>query len=247
MADIEDLGGLALDHGGAENAGLLARDLDVERVLDDVDDLVDHERHAAHAVGEDEQRLRAVVLDLDAVVDADQRHQLAAILQQVAAVRELDLLGLDLLEPRDERERHRLGIGGAGAEDQQRRLVLDLWPRLAAVGMLHAAAAPIAVEPPTASATPFGSRIMITEPSPRMVLPEKAEMWRSLVAIGFTTISSVWNTPSTTMPNMRLPIWVTTMKPVSTVLRVLAVETEQAAEMDQRQELVAQAQHRACP
>ena len=56
-------------------------------------------------------------------------------------------------------------------------------------------------EAPNVSAMPFGSMIMITEPSPRMVLPEKAEMWRSLVAIGFTTISSVWNTPSTTMPN----------------------------------------------
>ena len=58
---------------------------------------------------------------------------------------------------------------------------------------------------PTELAMPFGSMIMITEPSPRMVLPENILMWRSLLDIGFTTISSVWNTVSTTMPKTWLP------------------------------------------
>ena len=58
---------------------------------------------------------------------------------------------------------------------------------------------------------PFGSTIMITEPSPRMVLPENMAMWRSLLDIGLTTISSVWNTLSTTTPKVRLPTWVTTI------------------------------------
>src|SRR6266581_2664495 len=62
---------------------------------------------------------------------------------------------------------------------------------------------------------PLGSMIMITAPSPRMVLPENMSMCRSLVDIGLTTISSVWNTPSTTMPKVWLPTWVTTMKPFS--------------------------------
>jgi hypothetical protein len=52
MADIDDFGGLALDDGRAEHAGIVADDLDVEAVLNDVDDLVDHQRHRAHAVGE---------------------------------------------------------------------------------------------------------------------------------------------------------------------------------------------------
>ena len=60
---------------------------------------------------------------------------------------------------------------------------------------------------------------MITEPSPRMVLPENMAMWRRLGDIGFTTISSVWNTPSTTTPNVWLPICMTTMKPVSALTR----------------------------
>ena len=44
---------------------------------------------------------------------------------------------------------------------------------------------------PIAWAMPLGSMIMITEPSPRIVLPENIAMWRSLVDIGLTTISSV--------------------------------------------------------
>jgi hypothetical protein len=38
---------------------------------------------------------------------------------------------------------------------------------------------------------------------------------RSFVDIGLTTISSVWKTPSTRMPNWRSPTCVTTMKPSS--------------------------------
>ena len=68
---------------------------------------------------------------------------------------------------------------------------------------------------PSACAMPFGSMIMITEPSPRMVLPQNMAMWRNLLDIGFTTISSVWKTASTTMPKVCAPTWVTTMKPVS--------------------------------
>ena len=54
------------DHRRAEHAGAVAADLDVELVLDDVDDLVDHEAHRAAAVGEHQQRLRASRLMLHA-------------------------------------------------------------------------------------------------------------------------------------------------------------------------------------
>ena len=72
-----------------------------------------------------------------------------------------------------------------------------------------------AVMVPTDLAMPFGSMIMITEPSPKIVLPENMLMWRSRVDIGLTTISSVWKTPSTTMPKVSRPTCVTTMKPFS--------------------------------
>src|SRR5450631_2242082 len=45
VADVDDFGGLPLDDGGAEYAGIFAADLNVETILDDVDDLVDHQRH----------------------------------------------------------------------------------------------------------------------------------------------------------------------------------------------------------
>jgi hypothetical protein len=63
MADVDDLGGAALDHGIAEDARTLARHLDVEPLLDDVDDLVDDEAHGAAMIGEHQDRLRAVLLD----------------------------------------------------------------------------------------------------------------------------------------------------------------------------------------
>ena len=49
--------------GRAERAGALAADLNVERLLDDVDDLVDGKAHRPVAVGEHQERLRAVALD----------------------------------------------------------------------------------------------------------------------------------------------------------------------------------------
>ena len=102
---------------------LVAGDLDVEPLLDDVDDLVDHQPHRAAVVGEHQDRLRARGADADAV-HLHQRHQLAAVLHHVAAVREFDLVGVDLFEPRDQRQRHRLGLRRAGAEHQQRGQLL---------------------------------------------------------------------------------------------------------------------------
>ncbi len=63
---------------------------------------------------------------------------------------------------------------------------------------------------PALRATPFGSRIMITEPSPRMVLPLNIVTCRRIGATGLTTISSVSNTSSTMMPSLVLPTVVTT-------------------------------------
>ena len=109
MADVDHFRRLPLDDRGAENALLATRDLDVETLLDDVDDLVDHESHRAAVVGEHQDRLRAFGADRNAV-HLHQRHELLAILHHVAAVGELDLVDADLLETRDERKRHRLGL-----------------------------------------------------------------------------------------------------------------------------------------
>ena len=95
---------------------------------------------------------------------------------------------------------------------------------------------------PSACAMPFGSTIMITAPSPRMVLPENTPMCRSFDDIGLTTISSVWNTLSTTMPKIWLPTCVTTMKPF--VRLGVVVEPQQLPQVTSGKQLVAQAQHR---
>ena len=118
-------------------------------------------------------------------------------------------------------------------------------PRLAsasAAASLRASCRPV----PTAETMPFGSMIMITDPSPRMVLPENIVMWRSFELIGLTTISSVWKTPSTTMPKVWLPTWVTTMKVLSAFSVRLAPSSilQELLEVNERKELVAQAQDR---
>lgn len=71
-------------------------------------------------------------------------------------------------------------------------------------------ASPSATSWPSACASPLGSTIMITDPSPMIVVPENMRMSLSIPAIGLTTISSVWNTSSTTMPNECGPTCATT-------------------------------------
>ena len=91
-------------------------------------------------------------------------------------------------------------------------------------------------------ATPFGSMIMITVPSPRIVVPEKAAMWRSFDDIGLITISSVWNTPSTTTPK----IWLPTCSHDNEACgrSRCSIETAGFPSDGQRQQFIAQAQHR---
>ncbi len=90
MGDIDHFGRLTLDDRGTQNAGLAARQLDIEPLLDDVDDLVDHKSHGAALIGEHQQRLRAAALDAHIAIDRDQRHELTAILHDRAVVGRLD-------------------------------------------------------------------------------------------------------------------------------------------------------------
>ena len=130
-------------------------------------------------------------------------------------VRCLHRARIDLLEPRDQRKRHGLLLRGAGAEQQHRRRAFfrRRLHRRGCLARARATSPPPAV--PIAAAMPCGSMIMITEPSPRIVLPENMAMWLRFGDIGLTTISSVWNTPSTTTPKISVPICSTTMNPDS--------------------------------
>ena len=55
----------------------------------------------------------------------DQRHQLAAVLHQMPAVRDFNRATINFLEPCDECERHRFRLLRAGAEYKQRHVLLD--------------------------------------------------------------------------------------------------------------------------
>ena len=209
-------------------------------LLDDVDDFVDDEAHGAAAVGEHQDRLRAVFLELGLVVDAQQRHQLIAVLHEMPAVGAFDLAAIDFLEARDQRQRHRFRLLRAGAEHKERDDIL-VAVVVAARQLGIRCPRRRGAARPSACATPFGSMIMITEPSPRIVVPEKTGMWRSFDDIGLMTISSVWKTPSTTTPNTWLPTCVTTTKPL---VVVAFTEAQHLVEADQRQQLVAQPEHR---
>src|SRR5215211_1602904 len=103
MTDVDDFRRLALHHGGADDAGNLACNLDVELLLDDVDDLVDHQTHRTSSIREHQQRLGAFGANTDVAIDAHERHELAAVLDEMTPVGELDLLAIDLLEAGDQR------------------------------------------------------------------------------------------------------------------------------------------------
>src|SRR5271170_49747 len=124
MADVDDLGGAALDHSIAEHTRALACHLDVEPLLDDVDDLVHHEAHAAAAIGKHQDRLCAILLDATLGVDAQKRHELIAILNETMTVGNFNPAAIDLFQTRDQGEQNRFGLLRAGAEYKQRRQVL---------------------------------------------------------------------------------------------------------------------------
>src|SRR6185312_9364965 len=84
------------------------------------------------------------------------------------------------------------------------------WRESAGPAAALASSGACAVTSPIEASMPLGSRIMMTLPSPRMVLPEKAVIWRSSGATGFTTISSASKTRSTSTPKFMAPTCSTT-------------------------------------
>ena len=105
-------------------------------------------------------------------IHAHQRHQLAAVLHHVAAVREFDLAGVDFLKPRDQRQRHRLGLRWNRRGTPAARWSCSAARGVAGLRRLRRPPSATSRVAPSACAMPFGSMIMITAPSPRMVLPE---------------------------------------------------------------------------
>ena len=108
MRDVDDLDHRVGDPRRTDHAGRAAGDLDVEEVLDDVEDLVDHEADALAADAEHQHRVvggaRRSRRDPSSV---EQRHQEAAVLHDQHAVGDADRAGGGF-DARDQRQRHDL-------------------------------------------------------------------------------------------------------------------------------------------
>ena len=127
----------------------------------------------AAMVGEHQDRLRALLLDAGLRVDAQQRHELVAILHEMAAVGDFDPAAIDLFKPRRRATAARPSAVASrrGTQASGVRSSLRLPRRHRAQS---ASARATGAARPSAWATPFGSMIMITVPSPRIVVPENS-------------------------------------------------------------------------
>ncbi len=115
---------MPVNNGRSENAFSEAGDFDVQLFLGDVDDVIDNQTHDAIALGDHKQSLLAIAAHTGAA-DGDERHQLAAILQNLAAIGNFNVERPDALNARDEFQRQRFRLPRARAENQHRCLVID--------------------------------------------------------------------------------------------------------------------------
>ena len=91
----------------AEYARSIVRHFDIEPLFGDVEDLVDKKPNRAAVFREHENRLGAFFFDPHLRVEAKERHQRVAVLHNVSPIGVLDVAAIDLLNPADERKRHR--------------------------------------------------------------------------------------------------------------------------------------------
>ena len=112
------------------------------------------------------------------------------------------LLAIDFLQPRDQRQRHRLGLPASRRGTPAARSCLLAPARAAGLVSVCAAA-----RPTRPSRRSPGDPVGIDDHDHRAVAEngvagEHARCGAACVDIGLTTISSVWNTLSTTMPKV---------------------------------------------
>src|SRR5262249_17246792 len=88
VPDGNDLSRMTLYNWRPEHTGIVTPDLDVQVILDDIDDLIDDERHRPVAVREDQQRLCTFTFHAHVLAQTDERHQMAPVLHHVTTVRQ---------------------------------------------------------------------------------------------------------------------------------------------------------------
>src|SRR5579862_517789 len=146
ITDVDDLGSMALDHSVTEHARPFTRHFNVKSIFHDIDNLVDDEAHGAAAVGEDQDRLPALLFEAGLHIDAQERHELIAVLDEMTTLGNLNLAAVYLLKARDQRQGHSLRLVRAGAEHKHRYDVVG--PRLLAVVAIRTVVASRLRDPP---------------------------------------------------------------------------------------------------
>ena len=173
-ADVEQLGHLVAEDGGAEQAQVVDVAAHGGLAVHDVEDLLDDDGDAAAVVGvDDDLEHLAVGLAVGAQVpvEPDDRQDRAAVLDDLAVADLLDRVGAHLLEAGDRVERdghpaaaadggqqHALALGLAGGGGVRRGLC-ESWRSVVSVRSARRASA-------------CTSRMSATVPSPRTVAPE---------------------------------------------------------------------------
>ncbi len=169
---IDDVDGLALDDGRTHGAGRGMRRVDGEGGLHHIHDLIHGHADLAILLMEDQHRLAGFGLETIHAAIAEDRHQLAAILRHRLAAGILDRRALEFLETANERKRDGLEAPPPPALKSSSSERSPLACNSAERSLSFCAT--LSREPFSRMfrAMPAGSRIRITEPSPRMVAPE---------------------------------------------------------------------------
>ena len=134
-ADVDHIGGVAGDDRRAKQARAVAGEFNLQNFIDHVDDFIDHQTHAAAAIGDsaagmapfiiaEHQHGMAGTVHVEHAAHRHQRHQAATILGDRLACGGFDLFAVDIFQAGDEAEWHRLGRLVAGAEQQHGHAII---------------------------------------------------------------------------------------------------------------------------
>src|SRR3954466_10300592 len=216
--DVEQLGHLVPEDGGAQQAQVVDVAADRRLAVDDVEDLLHDDRHAAAVVGVDDDLEHLAVglaVCAEVPVEPDDRQDRAAVLHDLAVADPLHGLGAHLLEAGDgvQRDGDPPAPAARGPQPPPPRRPPPIAASSIRCRSVSAAAAWAAASRDSwrsvvsvrsaRRASAWTSRMRATAPSPRTVAPEYSPIALSWPPTALTTISSVLITRSTTSPKRR--------------------------------------------
>src|SRR3954467_12899618 len=203
--DVEQLGHLVPEDGGAQQAQVVDVAAHRRLAVDDVEDLLHDDRHAAAVIGVDDDLEHLAVglaVCAEVPVEPDDRQDRAAVLHDLAGADPLHGLGAHLLEAGDGCR------GGPPPPPPPPIAASSIRCRSVSAAAAWAAASrdswrSVVSVRSARRARAWTSRMRATAPSPRTVAPEYSPIALSWPPTALTTISSVLITRSTTRPKRR--------------------------------------------